>query len=59
MPDKMGRPPSDNPKDVRITVRLDKDIYLILEKYCWQENITKANAIRRGIIKLKDDIKQK
>ena len=59
MPEKIGRPPSDNPKDVRITVRLDKDMDTILEKYCYQENISKADAIRRGIIKLMDDIEQK
>lgn len=59
MPEKMGRPPSDNPKDVRITVRLDKETDTILKKYCYQENIAKADAIRRGIEKLKDDIRQK
>lgn len=56
MPTKMGRPPSDNPKDTRITVRINKDTSTILQKYCKQENVDKAEAIRRGINKLKADI---
>ena len=33
---KMGRP-TDNPKDVRITVRLDAESADILKKYCEQK----------------------
>lgn len=57
MSPKLGRP-TDNPKDERITVRLDKKSSEILNDYCNQENIGKAEAIRHGIKKLEDDIRK-
>lgn len=51
-----GRP-TDNPKQERITVRLDEQSSKILQKYCEQENVEKAEAIRRGVKKLADEIK--
>lgn len=53
-----GRPKSDNPKEDRITVRLDNEHSKILQDYCVQENVERAEAIRRGIRKLKADIKK-
>lgn len=55
---KMGRPKTDNPKSNPIHVRLDKESKEILEEYCKQENIPKTEGIRRGIQKLKSDIKK-
>lgn len=52
MSPRTGRPPIDNPKSERITVRLDKESSDILRKYCELENVEKAEAIRRGIKKL-------
>ena len=52
---RMGRP-TDNPKQERITVRLDEESSTILHKYCDQENVEKAEAIRRGVKKLAEDI---
>lgn len=52
MSPRTGRPPIDNPKSERITVRLDKESSDILNKYCEQESVEKAEAIRRGIKKL-------
>lgn len=52
MSPRTGRPPIENPKSDRITVRLDKSCSEILEKYCEKEKIEKAEAIRRGIKKL-------
>lgn len=54
---KMGRP-TNNPKSKPRQVRLDNECYEILEKYCDQENVSQAEGIRRGIKKLKDDIKK-
>jgi|GEM_PF-141257 len=45
---KMGRP-TDNPKGRPIHVRLDAEADAILEAYCARENVTRAEAIRRGI----------
>lgn len=53
---KMGRP-TDNPKSKPIHIRLDSECEEIVEKYCSQENVPRAEAIRRGIKKLKSDIK--
>lgn len=57
MSPKMGRP-TDNPKGVPIHVRLDKESEEILTAYCNQEKVSKMEAARRGIKKLKSDIKK-
>lgn len=54
----MGRPKIDNPKNERITVRLDSENVQILKKYCEQKHVEKAEAIRHGIKKLKSEIKE-
>lgn len=58
MTPRMGRPPSDNPKSVSRNIRLDAECEQILNEYSKQEGITKAEAIRRGIKRLKPDIKK-
>lgn len=58
MSPRTGRPKIDNPKSERITVRLDDESTKTLKMYCEQENIEKAEAIRRGIKKLQSDIKK-
>ncbi len=52
-----GRP-TDNPKDKALFVRLDNESYETLVAYCEQENVNKMEAARRGIKKLKDDLKK-
>nr|DAV63794.1 MAG TPA: hypothetical protein [Caudoviricetes sp.] len=54
---KKGRP-TTNPKKDRIAVRLDAESKEILDKYCEQENVNKMEAARRGIKKLKEDLKK-
>lgn len=54
---KMGRP-TDNPKPYRMTVKYDEECKEILDAYCEQENVNKMQAARRGIRKLKDDLKK-
>lgn len=58
MSPRTGRPKSDNPKSKPIHVRLDSECQDVLEKYCKQENIVKTEGIRRGIQKLRSDIKE-
>ena len=58
MSPRTGRPKSDNPKTEAIHVRIDRESKKILEEYCNQENIAKTEGIRRGIQKLKSDIKK-
>lgn len=58
MSPRTGRPKTDNPKSNPIHVRLDEESKCILEKYCQQEDIPKTEGIRRGIQKLRSDIKK-
>ena len=51
----MGKQKSDNPKSEQLTVRVDKEHLERLKEYCEKENVQKAEAIRRGIRKLKED----
>lgn len=51
---RMGRPPTDNPKSERITVRLDSECSRILHEYCKKNEKDRAEAIRDGIRKLKE-----
>jgi len=54
---KMGRP-TDTPKPYRMAVKYDEECRQILEAYCKQENVNKMEAARRGIKKLKADLKE-
>ncbi len=53
-----GRP-TDNPKNNKITVRLDEESQTILNDYCEQEKVEKGEATRRGIKKLRSELKEK
>lgn len=52
-----GRP-TQNPKEERLTVRIDSECSEILSNYCKKNNVNKGEAIRTGIKKLKDDEKK-
>nr|DAL91864.1 MAG TPA: NikA, BACTERIAL CONJUGATION, RELAXASE, DNA [Caudoviricetes sp.] len=49
MSPRTGRPKSDNPKDIRYSIRLDVETEQLLAQYCSEHNITKGEAVRRGI----------
>lgn len=53
-----GRP-TDNPKGKPLTIRLDEEAKEILTAYCKQEKVEKGEAARRGIKKLRSDLKEK
>jgi hypothetical protein len=57
MSPRTGRP-TNNPKTERITVRLDAESQETLKAYCEQENVDRAEGIRRGIKKLRPEIKK-
>ena len=57
MSPRTGRP-TDNPKGKPIHVRLDAACEEILREYMLQEKTTQAESIRRGIIKLSEDLKK-
>ena len=58
MSPRIGRPKLDNPKSESVHFRLTVEDKEILDAYCKQENVPKTEAIRRGVKKLKDDIKK-
>ena len=57
MSPRTGRPKIENPKNERITIRLDSDTLKKLNAYCAKEKIDKAEAVRRGIDKLTSELK--
>lgn len=57
MSPRTGRPTS-NPKGTSQHVRLDEKSVEILDVYTEQEGISRAEAIRRGILKLEPEIKK-
>lgn len=57
MGDKKRGRPTDNPKNHRITVKMDEETKSILDAYCKQENLNQMQAARVGIRKLKEDLK--
>lgn len=58
MSPRTGRP-TNNPKVHKITVRLDEESANIMNEYCKQEKVEKGEAVRRGLKKLGNDIKNK
>ena len=52
---KRGRP-TDNPKSLQVNVRLDEECVDILSEYMEKHNVTRVEAIRRGIKKLSEDV---
>lgn len=49
MSPKTGRPKTDKPKDIRFSIRLDVETETKLNKYCTKNNISKGEAVRKGI----------
>ena len=49
MSPRTGRPKAENPKEIKYSVRLDAKTEQKLLEYCVQHNISKGEAIRKGI----------
>ena len=49
MSPRIGRPKVDNPKDIDVKVRFDKELHAKLIDYCQEHGITRTEAIRQGI----------
>ena len=50
MSPRTGRPKSENPKEYHVKVRLDGKMNAALVEYAKKYDITKTEAVRRGII---------
>jgi len=50
MPDKKrGRPVTENPKSVRVDVRLTTEELQMLDKYCNKNGVSRPQGLRDGI----------
>ena len=49
---KMGRPPAENPKDMRVDVRLTKEELELLDAYCSSAKVSRPQAMRNAILLL-------
>lgn len=49
MSPQLGRPKVNNPKSIDVKVRFDKESHEKLIKYCEDNQITRTEAIRKGI----------
>ena len=47
---KMGRPPIDNPKSNRFSIRIDNETLEILNKYCKEKGLSKGEVIRQALL---------
>ena len=56
---KMGRPISDNPKNVNVACRLNKDEIIILEECCNKLEMDKSSVLRYGLYLTYEKIKNK
>ena len=55
---KTGRPPLENPRDYRITVRVDKDEKEILETICEITGKGKNEVIRTAVLQYYEELKK-
>ena len=57
-PNKVGRPPSDNPKDMTIKIRADAETIEKIDKCKEALNTTRSDIVRQGIDRIYDDLKK-
>lgn len=49
---KMGRPISENPKNLRVDVRLTTEDLRVLDEYCKEKGVSRPQGLRDGIYAL-------
>ena len=59
MSPRTGRPKSDNPKDIQLKIRADKQTVDVLDFCCKESNLNRSEVIRLGIQKVKEDLENK
>lgn len=59
MPPRTGRPKVENPKDIQLKIRADKDTIQDLNFCCERLGSTKSDVIRMGIQMVKAEISKK
>ncbi|QUI23967.1 CopG family transcriptional regulator [Vallitalea pronyensis] len=56
-PKKMGRPPSEKPKNIKLQIRVDQDTMDILDECVKKLKSNRSDVVRKGIKKIADDLK--
>lgn len=46
---KLGRPIKENPKNIRLDIRVTKEELRILDEYCERKNIKRPQGLRDGL----------
>ncbi len=59
MGSRVGRPKSDNPKDIQLKIRADKQTIEDLNFCCEKTNLNRSDIIRLGIQKVKQEVQNK
>lgn len=59
MSPRTGRPKSNNPKDIQLKIRADKQTVDDLDFCCKKSNLNRSEVIRLGIKKVKEDLDKK
>lgn len=59
MSPRTGRPPVDNPKDIQLKIRADKQTISDLDVCCKALGKTRSDVIRLGIQKVKTEVDAK
>lgn len=52
---KRGRP-TDNPKPYQLSVKYNEECKEILDAYCEKKQVTRMEAVRRGLKKLEEEL---
>lgn len=55
----VGRPKSENPKDIQLKIRADRQTIDDLDYCCQRTNLTRSDVIRLGIQKVKQEVEKK
>lgn len=58
MSPRTGRPKSDNPKNIQLKIRADKNLINDLDFCCETLNKNRSDVIRLGIKKVKSEIEE-
>lgn len=59
MPPRTGRPKAENPKDIQLKIRADKQTITDLDFCCDKLQKSRSDVIRLGIQKVKAEAEQK
>lgn len=56
---RIGRPKAENPKNIQLKIRADKQTIEELEYCCEKTKLTKSDVVRLGIKKVKQEVENK